>query len=114
MKQDSNDNRAYTAEEIADWIARYRASGLGLRAFAEQHGISHSRLHYWVYDKRPRPLSPPLVPGPLFQEVRLAGSWPLANWAAEINLSSGLTVRFSAAAAPAWIGAVLEQLPRPC
>ena len=101
-------------EEIADWIARYRASGLGLRAFAEQHGISHSRLHYWVYDKRYRPLSQPLVPGPLFQEVRLAGSWPLANWATEINLSSGLTVRFSAAAAPAWIGAVLEQLHRPC
>ena len=32
MKRDFNDNRAYTAEEIADWIARYRASGLGLRA----------------------------------------------------------------------------------
>jgi len=114
MKQDSNDNRAYTAEEIADWIARYRASGLGLRAFAEEHGLPQNRLHYWVYDKRPRPLSQPLVPGPLFQEVRLAGSWPLANWATEINLSSGLTVRFSAAAAPAWIGAVLEQLHRPC
>ena len=34
MKQDFNDHRAYTAEEIADWIARYRASGLGLRTSA--------------------------------------------------------------------------------
>ena len=43
MKQDFNDNRAYTPKEIADWIARYRASGLGLRAFAAKHGLRQNR-----------------------------------------------------------------------
>jgi hypothetical protein len=99
---------------MADWVGRYRASGLGLRTFAEQHGLSESRLHYWVYGKRQGRLARPAASAPLFQELNLTGGLALANWAAEINLSSGLAVRFSAAAAPAWIGEVVEQLRRPC
>ena len=114
MKHAFNDHRTYSPAEIADWISRYRASGLGLRAFATQHGLSKSRLHYWVYAKRDSKLGKPLLPAPLFQELKLAGGLPLANWAAEISLASGLAVRFSGTAAPAWIGAVVEQLHRPC
>jgi hypothetical protein len=32
-------------------IARYRASGLGLKAFALEEGLPPGRLHYWVYQK---------------------------------------------------------------
>jgi hypothetical protein len=114
MKHVSNDHRAYSREEIADWISRFRASGLGLRAFAAQHGLSRNRLHYWVYDKRPSRLAKPLASAPRFQELKLAGGLPFTNWAAEISLSSGLAARFSGMAAPAWIGAVVEELHRPC
>jgi len=113
MKRNSNDHKSYTPEEIGGWISRYRASGMGLKAFAVQQGLSRSRLHYWVYGKRHCKFAKPVVPAPLFQEVKLAGL-PFANWAAEVSLPSGLAVRFSAAAAPAWIGAVVQQLQRPC
>jgi len=114
MKQPSNEYRTYTAEEIGDWISRYRAGGLGLRDFAAQHGLAPNRLHYWVYDKRYAKLAKPPVPVPLFQEVKLAGSWALASWAAEVRVSSGVAVRFSAAATPEWIGSVVAALQRPC
>jgi len=114
MKQLSNEYRAYAREEIGDWISRCRASGLGLGAFAARHGLAKSRLHYWVYDKRYAKLAKPLVPVPLFQEVKLAGGLALSNWAAEVSLSSGVAVRFSAAATPEWIGSVVQALQRPC
>ena len=39
------------SEEIATTIPRYRASGLGLKAFALQAGLAPGRLHYWVCQK---------------------------------------------------------------
>ena len=114
MKHHAHGQRAFTPEEIGDWISRYRASGLGLGAFAAQHGLAKSRLHYWVYDKRYAKLAKPALPAPLFREVKLAGGLALSNWAAEVSLSSGVAVRFSAAATPEWIGAVVQALQRPC
>jgi len=52
MKNDSAAHRGYTPKEISGWIRRYRASGLALGSFAEQHGLSRNQLHYWVYDRR--------------------------------------------------------------
>lgn len=114
MKHAVNENRAFSPEEIGDWISRYRASGLGLGAFAAQHDLSKNRLHYWVYDKRYSKLAKPPAAVPLFQEVKLAGGLARSNWAAEVSLSSGVAVRFSAAATPEWIGSVVEALQRPC
>jgi len=115
MKNQSNDDGTFTSEEIADWIRRYRASGLGLRAFGGQHGIPTGRLHYWLYQKRHSKPSKPLAPVAEFQELRLpAGLCGHTNWAAEVSLSRGVAVRFSAGAAPAWIGSVVEALQRPC
>ena len=114
MKQASNHHRAHGPEEIADWVSRFRASGLGLRTFAAQHGLSRNRLHYWVYDKRHSQSAKLLTPAPQFQELKLAVGLPLADWAAEVSLASGLAVRFSGTAAPAWIGAVVQQLRQPC
>ena len=115
MKSDSNDHGSFTPEEIADWITRYRASGLRLRAFSARYDIPAGRLHYWLYQKRPSKPSKPLSPVSTFKEVRLpAGLSLVPNWAAEVSLSRGVAVRFSAAAAPAWIGSVVQALERPC
>lgn len=114
MKRDRNEYRAYSAEQIGDWIRRYRASGLGLRAFAAQHGLSKGRLHYWVYDRRYSQLATPPTAIPQFREVKLAEGLGLTNWAAEVGLSSGVAVRFSASATADWIGAVVATLQRSC
>jgi hypothetical protein len=115
MKHDSHDQRAYTPQEIAQWIGRYRASGLSLGAFAQKHGLPKSRLHYWVYDKRYASLVQPEISVPTFQEVRLTAGLPgQQSWALEISLPAGPVARFSAGAAAAWIGAVVQALQRPC
>jgi len=101
-------------------VSRYRSGGLSLAEFARQERIPHGRLHYWVYDKGcrepggggPRQASVRLA----FQEVRLPAP-PLEGvpeWAAEVRLPAGVLVRFSATAAPQWIGAVVQTLQRPC
>jgi transposase-like protein len=61
--------------ERARWIGRYRASGLSLKRFAEQHGLSSGQLHYWVYGSSKRKEAPMSVP--VFQEV----SWPASQGA---------------------------------
>ncbi len=98
-------------------ISRYRASNLGLKQFAQEHGIPAARLHYWVYQKGRSKARKhwPMVPAPVFQEVKIAACIPpVESWAAEISLPKGLAIRFSAAAMPAWIGSVVETLQRPC
>jgi hypothetical protein len=94
-------------------VARYRASGVGLKRFAAEHGLPSGQLHYWVY-------APPAGPAtgtdaPVFQEVRLTGSMaPSSGWAAEIALSSGATVRLREGAAPEWAVSLVQALGGPC
>jgi len=115
MKRSINGEQVYTTEEIADWLARYKGSGLSLERFARQQGIRVGRLHYWLYQRhRPKPAK---LSGaaPVFQEVKVAAFPPgLGHWAAEVSLPTGVTVRLSAAAAPAWIGGVVKELRRAC
>jgi hypothetical protein len=110
-----------SSQEIADVIARYRVSGLGLKAFASKEGLPPGRLHYWIY-QRPagvtgrRPTQPtPARAAAVFQEVKLP-SRPEWNccWATEVGLPEGIAVRFSASASAEWIGAVVQALQRPC
>ena len=115
MKSDSNHHRVYSPEDISRWVARYRASGLGLHRFAQEHRIPAGRLHYWVYQVRCSKPAKCRVQAPVFQELKLAACLPPANdWAAEVSLPTGLAVRFAAAATPAWIGSVVEALRQPC
>jgi hypothetical protein len=121
MKSDRNHRPNGTAGELAAIISNYRASGLGLKAFAREQGLSPGRLHYWLYQKQPcgcssRRTKPTKVAGaPIFQEVKLTtGMPPAGSWAAEISLPRGLAVRFSPAATAEWIGAVVQALQRPC
>jgi hypothetical protein len=114
MKNDSRTRRAHTREEIFDWIRRYRASGLALGTFAEQHGLARNRLHYWVYDRRYCQAHKPVAAASGFQELKLTAGLPAQTWAAEIRLATGPVVRFSTAATPAWMDSVLVALRRPC
>jgi transposase-like protein len=116
MRINSKGRQTYTSEEIARWVSRYRASGLGLEHFAKEHGIASTRLHYWVYqrDRGRKPARPDSVPA-VFQELKLANSLSgLQSWGAEISLPEGVAVRFSAAVSPVWIGSVVQALHRPC
>jgi hypothetical protein len=114
MKNDSPAHRGYSPREISGLIRRYRASGLSLAAFAEQHGLSRNRLHYWVYDRRYSQPRQPVAVAPLFQELKVSAGPPPQNWAAEISLPTGAVARFATTAALGWIDSVLEALRRPC
>lgn len=108
-----------SSNEIATIIARYRASGLGLKGFALEAGLPPGRLHYWIYGKASgasgrRPAKPNRAAGfPVFQEVKLPSQpeWS-SGWAAEVGLPGGIAVRFSASTSAAWIGAVVSALQR--
>jgi hypothetical protein len=120
MKYDRNHQAVESSREIATLITAYRESGLGLKRFAREHRIPPGRLHYWLYQKHRVPQStsakgPGVIPAPVFQEIKLdSGSSLIQSWAAEVTLARGWSIRFSAAATPGWIGAVVQALQRPC
>jgi hypothetical protein len=121
MKDASNSYRARSGKDISAVVAAYRQSGLTLKEFARERGIRAGRLHYWIYEKNPERKPKSLARerrsrrAAVFQEVRLeTGSGLVPSWAAEVSLARGLNVRFSGAANPEWIGAVVQSLQRPC
>jgi hypothetical protein len=120
MKKDLNHHSIWSSQEVAALISRFRASGMSLERFARKHGIPPGRLHYWLYQKYRGVASGPIsrlsaARGPVFEEIKLPTNAPLlGNWAAEVSLPKGVAVRFSAGTLPAWIGAVVEALQRPC
>jgi hypothetical protein len=120
MKRDRDSNINESSEEIAAIISRYRASGLGLEAFARENGLPPGRMHYWIYQKHARPTNhqrpepSPLAISPVFQEIKLPSMPPLGHWAAEVTLPRGVAVRFSASASAQWVGSVIQTLQGPC
>ena len=99
--------------ERARWVERYRASGLGLKRFAAEHGLKPGQLHYWVYT--PGPASAAERGAPVFQELRLTGSVTSpGGWAAEVVLPNDFTVRLREGAAPEWAGALVQALGGSC
>ena len=121
MKNDRDVSLNESSKEIAAIVARYRASGLGLKAFALEEGLPPGRLHYWIYQKPAGvtgrgPTQPsPTAAAPVFQEVKFPSQpeWG-SGWAAEVSLPGGMAVRFSASASAQWIGSVVQALQRPC
>ncbi len=121
MKDESDGYRAQSSEDISAVVAAYRQSGLTLQEFARERGIGAGRLHYWIYqknqDRKPKSAAREgrSSGAAVFQDIRLeTGSGLLQSWAAEVSLARGLNVRFSGAASPEWIGAVVQTLQRPC
>lgn len=121
MKRDRDPDFDTCSNKMATVVARYRASGLGLKAFALKEGLPPGRLHYWVYQKPGwastlGPAKPAEASvAPVFQEVQLPArpEWG-GGWVAEVGLPGGLAVRFSARASAQWIGSVVQALQRPC
>lgn len=118
MNNGTGRHQRFSPAEISQVLARYRRSGLGAVQFAQEHGISPGRLHYWIYQKgrtRPRQSLPASVSKPVFQELKVETMLPvLDGWVAEVNLPGGLAVRFSQKATAEWIGSVVQALRRPC
>lgn len=95
------------------WVRQYRASGMGLKQFAQQHGLKPGQLHYWVYQTSRRP--PGGAAMPRFQEVLLTTPASSAGaWGAEIGLPNGTTLRLTREADVAWAQALLDSLRQPC
>ena len=113
MKRDCNGHSLDRGAERARWVGQYRASGLGLKRFAEQHGLSAGRLHYWVYGSSQGRGAKGSAPR--FQEVRLAGAALCpAAWSAEVGLPDGTTVRLVRGADLDWTRALVECLRQSC
>lgn len=113
MNADRKGDGVDRGAERARWVEEYRASGLGLKRFAAEHGLKTGQLHYWVYDgRKPRVAE---AAAPTFREVMLGGvAEGRTAWNAEIVLPDGTIVRFDRGADVARVSAVLGALRRPC
>ena len=99
--------------ERARWVKEFRESGLGLRQFAQRHGLKPGQLHYWVYQLSKPPET--RAPLPAFHEVQLPSAVLTArSWVAEIGLPNGTTVRVARETDVAWAIALIDSLRRPC
>lgn len=102
--------------ERARWVRRYRESGLGMKRFAEEQGLRPTQLHYWIYGSRHSGRGSVVeepVAEPVFREYVVPRGL-VGDWNAEIALSDGTSLRLGRGADPAWVGALLDQLRRPC
>ena len=99
--------------ERAQWVARYRASGMGLKRFAAAHRLAPGQLHYWVY--APGPASAGEPGPPVFQEVRLSDiATRPKDWAAELLLPGGVSVRLREGTDARWTAALVQAMGGAC
>jgi len=140
----SRDRRTFPGEERAEWVSRFRSSGLTQPQFAQAHGLKLGTLQRWLYGrglipavKRKSPRvgvevggtgptgrtagvlqrNRRLAPKAGFQEVAMLPRWSddaSAEWAAEVTWPSGITVRFGARTEAAWIEALLGAVRPGC
>ena len=113
VKHDRNGKLTDRGGKRARWVQHYRQSRLGLREFAQRHGLRPEQLHYWVYQSPQAP--EPRAPVPKFQEVRLGlPALRAGSWSTEIGLPNDITVRLARGTDVAWAMALIEGLHRPC
>src|SRR5665811_417122 len=86
-----------TPKQRAQWVRRYRRSGLTQRIFAAQHGIGWSTLVRWLRDPATAAVDPPAPP--CLHEVPLSSLLGTSPWAAEITFAEGTTLRLASALA---------------
>ena len=112
MRQSESKPRrpAFTPEERAQWVSRYRSSGQTQTQFAQQHGFKLSTLQRWIYGRGPKQKRS----GAAFREIAVSPLWPSGLWAAEVTWPSGVTVRLGARAEASWIEAVMKAVRQGC
>lgn len=105
--------RCSTQQEREQLVAKYQASGLTQREFAQQHGVKLGTFQQWVYRPRsPQPITGRKKPG--FQEVSITEVPFLSGWAAELQLPRGVTLRLNSHASAEWVGALVQRLGQVC
>jgi transposase len=105
--------RCSTQQEREELVAKYRASGLTQRQFAQQHGVKLGTFQQWVY----RPRSAHRLTRrkkPAFQEVSITEVAFLNSWAAQLQLPRGVALRLNSHASAEWVGALVQKLGQIC
>ncbi len=106
--------RMPTAAERAEWIKRYRESGLSVLQFCDEHKLAPQTLYQWLAKNRLAQGAAPVAAGseplPTFREIKLEAPSSACAWAAELHHPSGLILRVG----PNLPAALLEQLLRVC
>jgi transposase-like protein len=104
-----------TAEERAKTIEEFRQSGLSVTEFARQKGISRTLLSVWLMRcGQPLPvLTRTAAPESLrWQEATLPELLGSSDWAAEVVLPGGITVRLDAQGQTQLLGYLHRHLNR--
>jgi hypothetical protein len=108
-----------TQEQRDEWRRRYRASGLTIKAFSQQHNIPASRFSGWIYRDKP-----PRTPRLRRMRRRLLTASDLATVATVATvpnprpagkgltcvLPSGTEIRFAPGESTDYIAAILKKL----
>jgi hypothetical protein len=104
--------RRTTAAERAQWVERFRASGLTQAEFAQQHGLNLGTFRQWLY--RPPEIQPPASTP--FQELRLENLLPSAQsqWGFELAVGNQLTLRWRQGLPVSAALELVRQLRAPC
>jgi hypothetical protein len=110
--------RRFSPEQQAQLLHLWEHGGVSVRRLAEQHSVAVSTLYLWR--RRARTVRP-ASPGPrsaghgAFHQVPLAEVFGGAGqWAGEVHLPDGASLRWNAHAAPAVLQAMLTELRRLC
>jgi hypothetical protein len=105
-------HRYCNRNERAEWITRYRSSGLRPAQFAEQHGLKLGTLRNWIQKESHESSLGRETTG--FQELLLPSVAATGPWAAEVQLPDGVVVRLGVVATPSWIASLLKTVRPSC
>lgn len=96
-------NQRMAAAGWRERVAHWRASGVSVQTYADEHGLPAVRLNYWIRRVQREAQSAQLVPVRVQQPV-------LAGAGVELESPSGWTMRVDPHVEPAWLAAVLSGL----
>src|SRR6267378_6094011 len=94
----------FTPAQKAEWVERFKESGLSLRKFSAQHGLGYMSLWRWVNKSQETAAANSELAE--FTEIKLPALTKRPNWSAELSFANGNSLRVCGEVPPA----VLEQL----
>jgi len=101
--------RDVTPAEKAEWVSRFKESGLSLRKFSEQYGLRWGSLWQWTSKYSSAEVTPANTPG--FVEVQLRSALvPEAAWSVELTFANGNILRMCGEVP----GGILQQVLSVC
>lgn len=100
--------RSFTAEEKAQWVEKFLASGLSIRKFGERHHIPRMSLWRWVEGAQADATVKDASSEVGFAEIPMPAG--RCEWAVELTLPNGTVLRMTKEVP----SAIVEQLLRVC